>query len=82
MDNLRYEDITGQKYGTLTAIEHIVQGFWLCRCDCGAEVFINKTKLKNRKVMGCASCGIKRKGFKKSKGFKKTFKKELKKMSS
>ena len=58
-----YKDITGKKYGKLTAIKHV--GFtklnkygrrysiWLCRCDCGN--FVERTwDIINR---GKSSCG-------------------------
>lgn len=31
---VRYQDVTGQRFGMLTAIAR-AHGRWLCRCDCG-----------------------------------------------
>lgn len=33
----RHEDITGQKFGRLTALYYLGSGKWLCRCECGNQ---------------------------------------------
>ena len=59
--NYAYKDITGQRFGRLTAISptssHDKSGYviWLCRCDCGKEVEVSYNGLQygNRKSCGC-----------------------------
>lgn len=51
-------DITGQKFGHLTAIcFDSVRGrreyFWKCRCDCGKEVHARGTHLRGAKTFSC-----------------------------
>lgn len=59
-------DLTGQKFGKLTVIKrsgtHITPSgqhkpLWLCKCDCGNEVFVTSGDLKNghTKSCGCLS---------------------------
>jgi hypothetical protein len=54
-----FNDISGQRFGRLTAIKRIEndkqgQVQWLCKCDCGIEVIANRySLLKGRK----RSCG-------------------------
>lgn len=54
-------DITGQRFGRLTAIRLMGKGScgreWLCRCDCGKEVVFPQIKLRNgtKRSCGCAS---------------------------
>lgn len=56
------KDITGQKFGRLTAIKpSFYKGkdwYWLFKCDCGNEKIINKYKVTNGKI---CSCGCMRK---------------------
>lgn len=51
------QDLTGQRFGLLTAIEVIIglpkQIKWLCRCDCGKMVAVRPLDLKRRSL----SCG-------------------------
>ncbi len=56
------KDITGQKYGMLTAICRTSEtrngGYkWLCKCDCGNETVVDIGNL--RKSGGTQSCGCK-----------------------
>ena len=30
-----FKDITGQKFGRLTAIKYLGKSKWRCKCDCG-----------------------------------------------
>lgn len=57
--NKRFVDLSGQRFGRLTVIEHhgkdkYSHNLWLCKCDCG-NVKITETNslLKG----GCSSCG-------------------------
>ncbi len=57
------KDITGQKFGRLTALEPTQlrsskgSTIWKCRCDCGGEVYAPMTQLTSgyRKSCGCLS---------------------------
>lgn len=56
----RANDITGQKFGRLTALEPTIRRMggsvvWRCRCDCGneAEVAYNSLVSGNTKSCGC-----------------------------
>lgn len=51
---MKAEDLTGRRFGRLTAMEHLGKGVWLCRCDCGAEKQIRSGALKSGRT---ASCG-------------------------
>lgn len=51
-----FEDLTGQKFGRLTAIRYD-PGKWLCRCDCGGSVRVLAANLKKG---NSTSCGCKR----------------------
>lgn len=33
-----WEDVTGQRFGFLVAVERDHEGFWTCECDCGKRV--------------------------------------------
>lgn len=51
-------DITGEKFGKLTAeFLNKVEGKWLCSCDCGNQVFVKVASLRNGNT---TSCGCKR----------------------
>lgn len=59
----RNKDITGFRFGSLTAIERVplppnspksTYAFWKCRCDCGAEVIVS---YKNLERLSSTSCG-------------------------
>lgn len=55
-----FKDITGQRFGRLTAIKRI-EGkkptYWLCECDCGnrKEIQLNNLTTGNSKSCGCLS---------------------------
>ena len=60
---MAFEDLTGQKFGRLTAIErgedYIISSgrhypTWRCKCDCGNEVVVRARALKSG---GTQSCG-------------------------
>jgi hypothetical protein len=60
--NTNGKDLTGQRFGMLTALEptdqrksnHIV---WRCRCDCGGEKLVSSQHLKNGNVTSCG-CAV------------------------
>lgn len=54
------KDLSGQKFGRLTAIKIVGQAKsgsrkWLCKCDCGNEAIVDQNKLSsgNTKSCGC-----------------------------
>lgn len=54
------EDITGKKFGRLTAVRVVKKEqkngrFWLCQCECGKETIIRETDIirGNTKSCGC-----------------------------
>ena len=53
-------DITGQRFGTLTAIQlDQMKGgraHWLMRCDCGAERVVGVAWLRSGNTSSCGSC--------------------------
>lgn len=60
--NKQIKDITGQKFGRLTAIEYAGRKgrrtMWLCKCDCGNEKIVNATHLRNGHTVSCG-CKLK-----------------------
>lgn len=55
-----FKDITGEKFGRLTAIERVGKNkynyaLWKCKCDCGNEVVVSGRSLRsgNTKSCGC-----------------------------
>ena len=55
---MRKIDMTGQKFGRLTVIEEAgrtprKQVLWKCRCDCGNEVVVNGSCLRNGHTTSC-----------------------------
>lgn len=59
--NHKYKDITGMKFGRLTAIEKVEPRrpksgtWWRCVCDCGEEVIVQASAMRsgNTKSCGC-----------------------------
>lgn len=56
----KVSDITGMKFGRLTAVEHVgrVSGksrnhFWRCQCDCGASVIVKGSCLRGGATKSC-----------------------------
>jgi len=58
----KFEDLSGQKYGLLTALERVNPVLpngrpqWLCRCDCGVEKVFSIDYLKDKRVK-IQNCG-------------------------
>ena len=46
-------DIKGQKFGHLTAIEHLYRGIWLCQCDCKKFCEKNSYDLRHHRTISC-----------------------------
>jgi len=49
----RLNDLTGQKFGKLTAIEYLGDTYWLCRCECGRMKKVRGGNLRNGTVRSC-----------------------------
>ena len=47
------KDVTGQKFGKLTAIEWLRGGRWRCICDCGNETIVDTRKLLSGHTTSC-----------------------------
>ena len=59
--NINFKDISGQKFGNLTAIKYIKSNdkgsaIWKCKCNCGNIISVDRTHLVGR---GQSSCGCK-----------------------
>ncbi len=51
-----YEDLTGQKFGRLTAMERIQgnqRSLWMCKCECGGTKIVSLGNLKSGAVRSC-----------------------------
>lgn len=60
--NKSSRDITGQRFGKLTAIKKVESGVspcgtkysrWLCKCDCGNEIVVRKQSLVRGETKSC-----------------------------
>lgn len=60
----RIIDITGKKFGKLTAVNHVSGVYWRCKCDCGNWKVTRSDSLRSGQVY---SCGCERKKQKKLK---------------
>lgn len=74
--NYNFVDMTGRRCGRLVVVRraHTLNGNarWLCRCDCGEEVFVEGIVLRSRSAafkagrrkspQSCPACRPKRKG--------------------
>lgn len=54
---MRYEDLTGQRFGRLTVLERAPkpskQTYWLCSCDCGNQATVRGSNLRCGKTKSC-----------------------------
>jgi len=46
-------DITGQRFGRLTAIQHVRGHRWLCACDCGNTTETISYDIRHGRIMSC-----------------------------
>lgn len=55
--NKNIQDLTGQKFGRLTAIKKIAhiknRSIWECKCECGNKVNVSISNLKNGNTKSC-----------------------------
>lgn len=47
------EDLTGQRFGRLTAIKYAGKRYWECRCDCGNTKLVKSNNLKSGGTLSC-----------------------------
>ncbi len=53
---MRRVDVTGQRFGRLTATQRSARGgrsYWLCDCDCGNQTSVALNKLKTGHTQSC-----------------------------
>lgn len=57
---LKYKDITGQKFGRLTALYPLLENRntkeqlkWLCSCECGKEHIVRSAHLISNRIVSC-----------------------------
>ena len=51
-----FEDLTGQRFGRLLALRSELTGqktYWYCKCDCGKEIKVSKSAIKNGSQVSC-----------------------------
>lgn len=71
-----FKDITGQRFGRLTATEYVGrykngrQALWRCQCDCGNEVFVPGRSLRAGMTKSCG-CFQRESRYDKSKAYRK-----------
>lgn len=53
MGSRRKYDLTGQKFGKLTALEPVKGGYWLCQCECGNTCEISTNNLVDNRAKSC-----------------------------
>ncbi|ETD72604.1 hypothetical protein V757_03250 [Pelistega indica] len=51
-----HEDLTGQRFGQLTAESYLGQNHWRCRCTCGGTRDVRGAYLKNGRATACLAC--------------------------
>ena len=56
------QDITGQKFGMLTALRYDSsdnqgRAKWLCECDCGSQLVVTASNMKGGKTVSCGCHG-------------------------
>ena len=54
-------DMVGKRFGSLVVIKRDpqphVKPYWICKCDCGREISVYGTNLRNGKTTQCKFCG-------------------------
>jgi len=58
----KIKDLTGQKFGKLTALQYMGQkqgsAIWQCRCDCGRICVRNRVHFYNAKTPSCGCANM------------------------
>ena len=55
---MKKQDLSGQRFGKLVAIERRVDGKWLCKCDCGNVIAVAIGNLKNGHTTSCGCARV------------------------
>ena len=50
---INFIDITGQKFGKLTALQYLGRSRWLCKCECGEETIAVANHLRSGHTISC-----------------------------
>ena len=64
---MRYQKLTGKRFGRLTVIEYVRtseknrSAIWKCKCDCGLVVEVEAKSLKSGNTQSCG-CLVKKHG--------------------
>ena len=53
-------DLTGKRFGKLTAIKYVGNDRWLCKCDCGNVAIRNYISLIDKLTTSCDECSKKK----------------------
>lgn len=56
----KFINLSGNRYGFLTAIKYEGKSKWLCRCDCGEEKIIDGVSLRKGLTRSCGKCNLMR----------------------
>ena len=55
-------DLTGQKFGKLTAIERLPsrngKTYWLCKCECGNQTQVQTSHLRSGSIISCGCAHV------------------------
>lgn len=54
---MRFVDLAGRRFNNWTAISYSGKSKWLCQCDCGHKVEVNRGNLANGSSTKCRKCG-------------------------
>jgi len=54
------KNIAGQRFGKRVVLEHVANGWWNCRCDCGVVAVASGTLLRSGRSQSCVACAPKR----------------------
>lgn len=62
---MRFQDLTGKKYGLLTVVKRVENGKdgstrYLCKCDCGNEKEVGASHLKSGAIDNCGCLRVER----------------------
>jgi hypothetical protein len=53
---LNVKDIVGERFWRMVVVEYVLNGHWMCRCDCGEAQVCRGTDLRKGKVAECVAC--------------------------
>ena len=73
-------DMVGKRFGSLVVIKRDpqphVKPYWICKCDCGREISVYGTNLRNGKTTQCKFCGSTQGAYKRYKELYDSFEKD------